>query len=57
MADGAKFWTVEGGKVVRTHKDCPKCGPGVFMADHYDRLHCGKCGYTAFKRANKPKGK
>lgn len=27
---------------------CPRCGPGVFMADRGDRLHCGKCSYTEF---------
>ncbi|MDI3543992.1 MAG: ubiquitin-small subunit ribosomal protein S27Ae [Candidatus Woesearchaeota archaeon] len=29
---------------------CPKCGPGVFMADHHDRYTCGKCGYSEFKK-------
>ena len=29
---------------------CPKCGPGVFMAEHEDRWHCGRCGYTMWKR-------
>ena len=29
---------------------CPKCGPGVFMATHKDRVACGKCGYTEFKK-------
>jgi small subunit ribosomal protein S27Ae len=28
---------------------CPKCGPGVFMAEHKNRKTCGKCGYTEFK--------
>lgn len=32
---------------------CPKCGPGVFLAEHKDRLHCGKCGYTEFKKQDK----
>ena len=27
---------------------CPKCGPGVFMATHGDRVACGHCGYTEF---------
>jgi small subunit ribosomal protein S27Ae len=44
------MWTVEADKLVRTHRFCQKCGPGVFMAEHYDRLHCGRCGYTMFKR-------
>ncbi|WP_255195060.1 30S ribosomal protein S27ae [Halorarius litoreus] len=27
---------------------CPRCGD-TFLADHGDRLHCGKCSYTEFK--------
>ena len=30
-------------------RTCPKCGAGVFMAEHKDRHHCGKCSYTEFK--------
>jgi len=26
-------------------KPCPKCGPGVRLAEHPDRRACGKCGY------------
>ncbi len=37
----------ENGKV--KNKFCPKCGPGVMMADHKNRWHCGKCGYTEYK--------
>ncbi|MBS3060324.1 MAG: 30S ribosomal protein S27ae [DPANN group archaeon] len=29
---------------------CPKCGEGNFLAEHHDRLHCGKCGYTRWKK-------
>ncbi len=29
---------------------CPKCGNGVFMADHKDRYTCGRCGYSEFKK-------
>ena len=29
-------------------KTCPRCGPGVFLAEHKDRAHCGKCNYTEF---------
>ena len=27
---------------------CPDaaCGPGTFMASHFDRQYCGKCGLT-----------
>ena len=51
MADDKKSYSVskvyENGK--SKNKSCPKCGPGVFMADHKDRLACGKCGYTEKK--------
>ena len=40
----------EGDKVVRTKPVCPKCGPGVFMATHKDRVSCGNCGYTEFSK-------
>lgn len=29
---------------------CPRCGPGVIMAEHKDRTVCGKCGYTEFRK-------
>jgi len=44
------FYKVEGGKLMRTKKHCPKCGSGVFMAEHENRIACGKCGYTEFKK-------
>jgi small subunit ribosomal protein S27Ae len=33
----------------REKRFCPKCGAGVFMAEHSDRLSCGKCSYTEWK--------
>jgi small subunit ribosomal protein S27Ae len=27
-------------------KWCPRCGPGVILAQHKDRVTCGKCGYS-----------
>ena len=53
MTDVSKFYKIEGDSLVRTHRTCPKCGPGFFLADHYDRWSCGKCGYTVFKRKGK----
>lgn len=41
-------YKVEGDKVVRA-KSCPKCGTGYFLAEHKDRLYCGKCHYVEFK--------
>ncbi len=38
-----------GEKLERKTKFCPKCGPGIFMANHKDRYSCGKCGYTEKK--------
>ncbi len=32
-------------------KVCPRCGPGIFLAVHKDRLYCGKCHYTEFSAA------
>ncbi|MHA1689351.1 MAG: 30S ribosomal protein S27ae [Promethearchaeota archaeon] len=49
----SKFYKIEDGKLIRTHRTCPVCGPSVFMANHYDRYHCGKCRYTIFKRKEK----
>ncbi len=43
-------YKVEGGKLIRTNNFCPKCGPGTFLANHGNRLTCGKCGYTVFNR-------
>ena len=40
-----KFYSVsDDGKVKLLRKECPKCGAGVFMATHFDRYACGKCG-------------
>lgn len=46
----SKFYEIKGDKVVRTRKFCPRCGEGVFLAEHKDRRTCGKCGYTEFKK-------
>ncbi|MHA1292133.1 MAG: 30S ribosomal protein S27ae [Promethearchaeota archaeon] len=50
MVDASKYYKIEGDKLIRTHRTCSKCGSGFFLADHYDRWSCGKCGYTIFKR-------
>jgi len=46
----SSFYKVDGESVVRTRKSCVKCGAGVYMAEHKDRLTCGKCGYTEMKK-------
>jgi len=45
-----ELYEVKDNKLVRKRKTCPKCGEGVFMAEHADRFSCGKCGYTEFKK-------
>jgi len=37
------------GELKRLKTSCPKCGPGVYLAGHKDRLTCGKCGYMEKK--------
>mmetsp|Transcript_72286 Transcript_72286/g.120427 ORF Transcript_72286/g.120427 Transcript_72286/m.120427 type:complete len:170 (+) Transcript_72286:163-672(+) len=42
-----KYYKVDGaGKITRLRRVCPACGPGVFMASHFDRQYCGLCGLT-----------
>lgn len=36
----------DSGKVQRLRKVCPQCGPGIFMATHFNRVYCGKCHLT-----------
>jgi len=43
-------YQIKDGKIERNRRSCPKCGPGVFLAEHEDRVSCGKCGYTEFKK-------
>jgi small subunit ribosomal protein S27Ae len=50
---GREIFKVEGDKISRLRRHCPKCGDGFFLADHKNRLSCGKCGYTEFKKGEK----
>ncbi len=45
------------GNLTRKKRFCPKCGPGYFMADHKNRITCGKCSYVEFKGKEKPEEK
>ncbi|XP_049848219.1 uncharacterized protein LOC126313307 [Schistocerca gregaria] len=40
----------EDNKVERLREECPapNCGPGVFMARHFNRMYCGRCHLTNF---------
>jgi small subunit ribosomal protein S27Ae len=38
------------GTTAKKAKTCPRCGQGTFLAQHKDRVHCGKCNYTEFTK-------
>ena len=41
------------GDLKRLRKSCPKCGPGILLGDHKNRVTCGKCHYTEFLKKDK----
>jgi len=43
------LYATKGDALTRTHKSCPKCGSGIFLAEHSNRRSCGKCGYSEAK--------
>jgi ubiquitin-small subunit ribosomal protein S27Ae len=53
----SKYYKVNDNKVERNKRECPRCGKGVFMAEHKDRLTCGKCSYTEFQKDQNKKTK
>ena len=44
------LYEAKGEAAGRKNRFCPKCGPGIFMALHKERVTCGKCGYTEWKK-------
>lgn len=42
-------YEINGDSLKRKNKNCPKCGPGIFLAAHKNRVQCGKCGYMEKK--------
>jgi small subunit ribosomal protein S27Ae len=40
------------GAALTKPRSCPRCGPGILLATHKDRLYCGKCHYTEFTVKN-----
>ena len=40
------LYEVSGETITRKNRTCPKCGPGMFLGKHKDRLVCGKCKYV-----------
>lgn len=44
-----KKYKIDGEKAVPNAKFCPRCGPGIFLAESKNRWFCGRCHYTEFK--------
>ena len=51
------LYDVSGDSITRKNKNCPKCGPGMFMAKHKGRVVCGKCTYSEFEGKKKEEDK
>ena len=47
------FYSTSGGSLESKKRSCPKCGSGVFLAEHKNRFTCGRCHYTEFKSSDK----
>ena len=52
-----KYYKINNSTIERAKRECPRCGKGIFMADHKERYTCGKCGYTEFKKDHSKKSK
>ena len=42
------LYEISGDTIKRKNMSCPKCGPGVFMGKHKNRVVCGRCGYAEY---------
>ncbi len=49
----SSYYKITDDTLQRKLKACPRCGPGFFLAEHYDRFACGKCGYAEYKSSRK----
>ena len=48
----SNVFEIAGSSLKRKTRTCPKCGQGVYMAKHKNRVTCGKCGYTEFQTSS-----
>jgi ubiquitin-small subunit ribosomal protein S27Ae len=46
-------YTVEGDKITKKARSCPRCGPGIFLSVGSGRAYCGRCHFTEFTREEK----
>ena len=42
------LYEISGEGIKRKNRTCPKCGPGMFLGKHKNRIVCGKCQYVEF---------
>ena len=42
------LYEISGTTIKRKNLTCPKCGPGVFLGKHKDRVVCGQCRYVEY---------
>ena len=52
-----QYYKIDGEKVARLRRMCEVCPPGTFLAEHDDRLYCGRCRSTYTKLVDKEKQK
>jgi small subunit ribosomal protein S27Ae len=43
-------YEIKDNTLTRKNRSCPRCGDGIFLAEHNDRFSCGACGYTEWKK-------
>jgi len=43
-------YTIEGDKIVKKARSCPRCGPGIFLSVGKGRSYCGRCHFTEFDK-------
>ena len=46
----SEAYEIKDDKLERKKVTCPRCGEGVYLAEHKGRKHCGKCGYTKWNQ-------
>ncbi|MFH1835675.1 MAG: 30S ribosomal protein S27ae [Methanobacteriota archaeon] len=57
MTNRWEQYEISGDTLTRKRRSCPKCGDGVFLAQHKNRSSCGNCAYTEFAQGSAPKPK
>ena len=49
-------YKINDNKITRT-RNCPRCGPGIFLMISQGRSYCGKCHYSEFESKKKEEEK